>query len=50
MINTINDAKTIGCGENVSTDRRLRCQFSFNLAFSIRNALRSELSWTHYRK
>ena len=30
-------------------ERNLRYMRSFYLAFPIRNALRSELSWTHYR-
>ncbi len=30
-------------------ERNLRNMRAFYLAFSIRNSLRSELSWTHYR-
>lgn len=47
---TIYDAKTIvASGKDVSIVRSLRCQYSVNLMFTIRNALRSELSCAHYR-
>ena len=50
IANTINDAKTIAAGgRDVIIVRSLRCLYSFNLMFPIRNALRSELSWAHYR-
>ena len=48
--NTINDAKTIAASDkDASIVRSLRCQYSVNLMFTIRNALRSELSCAHYR-
>ena len=30
-------------------ERNLRHRWAFYVGFPIRNALRSELSWTHYR-
>ena len=43
--NTINDNKTIaGGGEGASIVRSLRCQYSFNLMFPIRDACVTNLA------
>lgn len=48
--NTINNANTIAASsKGASVVCSLRCLYSFNLTVPIRDALRHELNWTHYR-
>ena len=48
LLNFLSEKLTEEFGNNFS-ERNLRYMRQFYLAFPIRNALRSELSWTHYR-
>ena len=48
--NTINDAKTIAAsGKGAILARSLRCLYSFNIMFPVRDALRHTLNWACYR-